>query len=339
MKSKKRKCCNNRKNRRTGEMVMKAILQNGYGSSEVLSIGEVNKPTIKENEILIRVHAASLNAGDVFSMRGTPYMIRFAVGFPKPKNYILGWDVAGKVEKVGKEVSNFKLGDKVYTSCESALAEYVSVEVGKVAMRPKNLTFAEAAAVPTAALTALQGIRDAGKVKKSQKVLINGASGGVGHFAVQIAKIFGAEVTGVCSTQKVDMVRSIGADHVIDYKKEDFTKDNERYDFIFDMVANHKFKELRHALKKEGLIQPNSGHGGVSYVLKAFALSPFNRQIGKMYLTKVTTKDLNVLKDMIEAGNVKPVMDKIYPFEDTPDAMAYLDRGDAKGKVVVKFVD
>lgn len=316
---------------------MKAIVQNGYGSSDVLSMAEVNKPTIKENEVLIKVHAVGLNAGDVFSMRGSPYMIRFSVGFPKPKNFILGWDVAGKVEKVGSEVSKFKVGDEVYASFESALAEFVSVDEGKVAIKPKNLTFLEAAAVPTAALTALQGLRNNDKVKSGQKVLINGASGGVGHFAVQIAKAFGAEVTGVCSTQKVDMVTSIGADHVIDYTKEDFTKGNERYDLIFDMVANHKFKHLRRALNKEGVVQPNSGHGGISYVLKAAFLAPFLRQQGSLYFTKVTAKDLNILKDMIEAGKVRPVLDTTYPLIDTPKAMAYLDKGHARGKVVIKM--
>lgn len=318
---------------------MKAIVQNAYGSSDVLKLAEVNKPVIKDNEVLIKVHAAGLNAGDIFSMRGTPYMIRFTVGFPKPKNFILGWDVAGKVEKVGKDVKRFKPGDEVYTSCQSAFAEYVSVEERKVAMKPKNLSFEEAAAVPTAGLTSLQGLRDKGKVKSGQKVLINGASGGVGHFAVQIAKVVGAEVTGVCSGKNKDMVLSIGANNVIDYTKQDFTKGEERYDLILDMVANHKFKDLRRALKKQGLVQPNSGHGGMSYVVKGFFLSLFMRRQGSLYLAKVTKKDLNVLKDLIEAGKIKPVIDKTYPFIDTPKAIAYLDKGHAKGKVVITMED
>jgi len=192
---------------------MKAIVQNDYGSPNVLKLKDVDKPEIKENGVLVRVHATALNAGDYFSMMGTPWLVRFTVGFPKPKNYILGWDVAGQVEAVGKQVEQYKPGDEVFGACSSAFAEYVSAAEDKLAIKPTNLTFEQAAAVPTAALTALQGLRDAGKVRPGQKVLINGASGGVGTFAVQIAKSFGAEVTGVCSTKNVDMVRSIGANH------------------------------------------------------------------------------------------------------------------------------
>ena len=314
---------------------MKAIVQNEYGSPDVLKLKEVDKPVVKENDVLVSVHAAALNAGDYFSMRGSPWLVRFTVGFPKPKNYILGWDVAGHVQAVGKNVKRFQPGDEVFASCNRALAEYACAAEDKFAMKPTNLTFEQAAAVPTAAITALQGLRDAGKVQPGQKVLINGASGGVGTFAVQIAKSFGAEVTGVCSTRNVDMVRSIGADHVIDYTQEDFTQSGQRYDLILDNVANRSFSDLRHALTPQGIIIPNSGHGGMGYVIKGFLLSPFMRQQGRMYLASSNNKDLVVLKELIEAGKVTPVIDRTYPLSDTPEAFRYLEEGHARGKVVI----
>ncbi len=314
---------------------MKAIVQNDYGSPNVLKLKEVDKPVIKGNDVLVRVHAAALNAGDYFSMRGSPWLARFSVGFPKPKNYILGWDVAGHVEAVGNKVTRFRPGDEVFTSCNATLAEYACASEDKLAMKPTNLTFEQAAAVPTAALTALQGLRDAGKVREGQKVLINGASGGVGAFAVQIAKSFGAEVTGVCSTKNVDMVRSIGADHVIDYTKTDFTKNGQRYDLILDNVANRSFSDLRRALTPQGIIIPNSGHGGMGYVFKAILLSPFMRQQGSMFFSTPNKKDLVILKELIESGKVTPVIDRTYPLSDTPEAFRYLEESHARGKVVI----
>ena len=314
---------------------MKAIVQNDYGSTNVLKLKEVENPVVKENDVLVSVSAAALNAGDVFSMRGSPWLARFSVGFPKPKNYILGWDMAGRVQAVGKKVTRFQPSDEVFASCSGTLAEYVCVAEDKLAMKPTNLTFEQAAAVPTAAITALQGLRDAGKVQPGQKVLINGASGGVGTFAVQIAKAFGAEVTGVCSTKNLDMVRSIGADHVIDYTQEDFTQRGRRYDLILDNVANHSFSDLRRALTPQGIIIPNSGHGGMGYVIKAFLLSPFMRQQGSMYLASSNNKDLVVLKELIEAGKVTPVIDRTYPLSDTPEAFRYLEEGHTRGKVVI----
>jgi NADPH:quinone reductase-like Zn-dependent oxidoreductase len=242
---------------------MKAIVQTEYGSSDVLKLKDLDKPVVKDNGVLVRVHAAAVNAGDYFSMIGSPWIVRMMVGFPKPKNYILGWDVAGHVEAVGKKVTRFQPGDEVYGSCNHTFAEYVSADANRFAMRPANLTFEQAAAVPTAALTALIGLRDAGKVQPGQNVLINGASGGVGTFAVQIAKSFGAEVTGVCSTKNTDMVRSIGADHVIDYTLEDFTQGGQRYDLILDNVASRSFSDLRRSLTPQGTIIPNSGHSGM----------------------------------------------------------------------------
>jgi NADPH:quinone reductase-like Zn-dependent oxidoreductase len=314
---------------------MKAIVQNAYGSPDVLTLKEVEAPTIKENEVLVRVHAAALNAGDYFSLRGSPWLVRFTVGFPKPKDYILGWDMAGRVVAVGDQVTQFRPGEEVFATCNATLAEYVCVAEDKLALKPTNLTFKQAAAVPTAALTALQGLRDVGKVQPGQQVLINGASGGVGTFAVQIAKALGAEVTGVCSTRNLEMVRSLGADHVVDYTQEDFTRSGKRYDLILDNVASRSFSDLRRALTPRGMIIPNSGHGGMGYVIKAFLLSPFMRQQGSMYLASPNNKDLVVLKEFIEAGVLTPVIDKTYPLCDTPEAFRYLEEEHARGKVVI----
>lgn len=316
---------------------MKAIVQNAYGSPDVLSLAEVARPSLKEDEVLVRVKAASLNAGDVFSVKGTPWLIRLTVGFPKPKNYILGWDMAGVIEAVGQKVTQFHPGDEVFSACNHALAEYVSVAEDKLALKPANLSFEQTAAIPTAALTALQGLRDVGKVRPGQQVLINGASGGVGTFAVQIAKAFGAEVTAVCSTRNMELVRSLGADHVIDYTREDFTTNDRKYDLILDNVANHSFSALRRALTPTGLIIPNSGHGGMSYVFKALVLSPFVRQIGRMYVAATNSKDLTALKELSEAGKVKPVIDRVYPLADTPEAFWYLEKEHARGKVVINL--
>ena len=314
---------------------MKAIVQNEYGSPTVLKLKEIDKPVVKDDEVLVSVHAAGVNAGDYFSMRGVPWVTRMVVGFPKPKNYILGWDVAGHVEAVGKNVTRFQPGDEVFASCNHTFAEYVSAAEDEFAMKPTNVTFEQAAAVPTAALTALQGLRDAGKVQPGQKVLINGASGGVGTFAVQIAKSFGAEVTGVCSTKNVDMVLSIGADHVIDYTKKDFTQSKQRYDLILDNVANHSLSDLRRALTPQGTIIPNSGHAGMGYVIKAFVLSVFMRQQGRPFISAPNHEDLVVLKKLIESGKVTPVIDRTYPLSETPEAMGYVGEGHARGKVVI----
>lgn len=314
---------------------MKAIVLNTYGSPDVLRLKEVDKPAIKENEILVKVQASALNAGDLFSMRGSPWLARFTVGFPRPQDYILGWDAAGRVEAVGAKVTRFGSGDEVFGCCNGAFAEYVCAGEDSFAPKPENLTFEQAAAVPTVAITALQGLRDVGKVQAGQKVLINGASGGVGTFAVQIAKAFGADVSGVCSTRNLEMVRSLGADHVIDYTKTDFTKEGRRYDLILDNAANHSFSDLRRALTPEGKIIPNSGHGGMGYVIKAYLLAPFLRQQGKMYLASPNHKDLVVLKEMIESGAIKPVIDKTYPLRETPQAMRHLEEEHARGKIVI----
>jgi NADPH:quinone reductase-like Zn-dependent oxidoreductase len=314
---------------------MKAIVQNGYGSPDVLAFKEVAKPAVKDDQVLVWVHAVSINAGDYFTMRGSPWLVRFSTGFPKPKDYILGWDMAGRVEAVGSAVTQFQPGDVVFGAVNGAFAEYVVAAAGKLALKPANLSFEQAAAVPTAGLTALQGLRDEGKVQPGQTVLINGAAGGVGTFAVQIAKALGAEVTGVCSTRNVEMVRSLGADHVVDYTREDFTRSGQRYDLILDNVGNRGFSDLRRALTPQGRIIPNSGHGGMSYVIKAFLLAPFMRQQDKPLFTTTNGKDLDVLRELIEAGKVTPVIDRTYPFAEIPPALGYAAEGHARGKVVI----
>jgi len=318
---------------------MKAIVQNAYGSSDVLKLKEIEKPVVKDNEVLIKVYATSINAGDYFSMRGTPWAARLSVGFPKPKDYILGWDVAGCVESVGEKVSSLKPGDPVFGTCMHTFAEYVCASPDVLAKKPDNLTFEQAAAVPTAALTALQGLRDMGKVYSGQKVLINGASGGVGSFAVQIAKALGAEVTGVCSTANLEMVRSIGADHIVDYTKEDFTKNGQQYDLILDQVGNRSLSDLRRALSPAGKIQPNTGHGGMTYVFKSAVLSLFMKKHGSLFVTKPNHDDLIVLKDFIESGKVRPVIDKTYPLSRIPEALACAEKGHVRGKVVITVAD
>jgi len=314
---------------------MKAIVQNDYGSSNALTLKEIDRPVVKDDDVLVKVHATSVNAGDYFTLNGSPWMIRFSAGFPKPKDYILGWDVAGRVEKVGKKVKRFKPGDEVFGSCEQAFAEYVTADEDKFAMKPSNLSFEEAATVPTAALTALQRLLSTGKLKKGQKVLINGASGGVGIFAVQIAKSFGAKVTGVCSGKNKDMVLSIGADDVIDYTKKDFADGKQHFDLILDNIGSRTFSDLKRSLTPDGIIIPNSGHAGMGYVIKAFAMAPFTRQIGKMEICKVNNKDLVKLKKLIESGKITTVIDKTYSLKDTPKAMGYAAKGHVKGKVAI----
>jgi NADPH:quinone reductase-like Zn-dependent oxidoreductase len=316
-------------------MPMKAIVQNRYGSPDVLELKQIDPPVVHDDDVLLHVVAASVNAGDVFTMRGSPWLVRFSAGFPGPKDYVLGWDAVGLVEAVGKNVTRFKLGDAVYCACGGAFAEYARAKQDTVALKPASLSFEQAAAVPTAGFTALKGLRDAGKVRPGQKVLINGASGGVGTFAVQIAKALGAEVTGVCSARNAEMVRALGADRVVDYAKEDFTRSGQRYDLILDNAGSRSFSDLRRALTPQGLILPNSGHGGMSYVLKAFALAPFMRQHASMFVAQPNGADMDALTELIEAGKVKPVVDRTYPLEDAPQAFRYLEEEHARGKVVL----
>jgi NADPH:quinone reductase-like Zn-dependent oxidoreductase len=314
---------------------MKAIVQNSYGSPDLLEFKEIDKPVVKDNEVLVRVHAAAIHSGDYFGVQGKPFVARFAVGFPKPKNYIPGFDVSGIVEATGKNVTMFKPGDEVFGACNGACAEYVCAKEDKFVTKPSKLTFEQAASIPTSAVAALQGLRDVGKVKSGQKVLINGASGGVGTFAVQIAKSLGAEVTGVCSARNVAMVQSIGADHVIDYTKEDFTQTGHGYDIILDNVANHSFSDYRRVLNPKGKFLPNSGNAGMGFIFKAFILSLFMRKQGGLFIAIPKNKDLVDLKELAESGKLNPIIDRTYPLYKTPEAMAYIGEGHAQGKVVI----
>jgi len=323
---------------------MKAIVHCEYGGPEVLTVEDVEKPTPADNQVLVKVRAASVNPLDL-TIRG-PWLIRPILGMRKPKDTRLGVDYAGIVEAVGKNVTNFKPGDEVFGGKNGALAQYVSVLADRaVVLKPSNMSFEQAATVPVAAITALQGLRDKGKIQSGQKVLINGASGGVGTCAVQIAKSFGTEVTGVCSTRNLDMVRSIGADHVIDYTKEDFTKGKQRYDLIFDLVGNHSFSERRRILNPNGICVM-AGIGGAGWhdgmamrlagELNAYVRSRFVSQKFISYIAQFNKKDMMVLADLMQSGKMTPAIDKTYKFTEVPAALSYLEQGHARGKVVVR---
>ena len=324
---------------------MKAIVYCDYGVPN-LKFQEIEKPTPADDQLLVKVRAASVNPLDWHFVEGTPYFMRLmGVGLRKPKDTRLGVDFAGTVEAVGKNVTKFKPGDEVFGGRTGAFAEYVCVREGRaVALKPANITFEQAASVPIAAITALQGVRDKGKVQPGQKVLINGASGGVGTFAVQIAKAAGADVTGVCSTRNLDMVRSLGADHVIDYTKEDFTKGDQRYDVILDNVANHSLSECRRALNPDGRYVLIGGGGanegrwlgpGLTQAFNAMVLSKFVSQKMGMMLGDLNQKDLTALADLMESGKVTPVIDRTYKLSELPQAIEYLEQGHARGKVVI----
>ena len=322
---------------------MKAIVQNRYGSPDVvLQLQDIGKPVVRDDEVLVRVHAAAVNVDNWVLVRGLPYIVRMASGLLKPKNGVPGTDVAGHVEAIGKNVTQFQSGDEVFGWCEGAFAEYACAGESNFVPKPDDLTFEQAGAVGVSAFTALQLLRDQGKVQPGQKVLINGASGGVGTFAVQIAKSLGADVTGVCSTRNVDRVRSIGADHVIDYTQEDFTQSGQRYDFILDNVGNHSLPDCRRALTPKGTFQPNSGGhssgrwiGPMGRVVKALVVSLFVRQQLRPFLSTNNKADLVVLKELIETGKVRPVIDRTYPLSETPEAIGYVGEGHACGKVVI----
>jgi NADPH:quinone reductase-like Zn-dependent oxidoreductase len=316
---------------------MKAIVYHNYGSPDVLKCEDIEKPTAADNEVLIKVRAASVNPLDWHLMRGKPYLVRIMAGPLKPKATRLGVDVAGQVEAVGRNVRQFKPGDEVFGACRGAFAEYVCAIEDRLALKPANISFEDAAAVPVAAISALQGLRDKGRIQRGQKVLVDGASGGVGTFAVQIAKSFGADVTAVCSARNVETARSIGADHVIDYTREDFTQSGQRYDLILAANARHSIFDYRRALSRDG-VYAIVGGGGVQ-MLQAMLLGPLLSLIGskKMCLVpaKINKKDLVLLKDLLETGKVVPIIDRRYPLSDVAEALGYLGEGHAKGKVVI----
>src|SRR6266446_6667491 len=323
---------------------MKAIVYCDYGLTN-LKLEDIEKPTPNDDQILVKVRAASINPYDWHFIEGTPKIMRMmGVGLRKPKDTRLGVDFAGTVEAVGKNVTNFKPGDEVFGGKGGAFAEYVCPRANRaIALKPANITFEQAASVNIAGITALQGLRDKGKVQPGQKVLINGASGGVGTFAVQIAKSFGADVTGVCSARNADLVRSLGADHVIDYAKEDFTKGEQRYDAILDNVANHSLSECRRVLTPKGKYVMIGGGGAneqgflgvMARPLKAMILSPFISQQMGMMMADANQKDLTVLADMMQTGKLKPVIDRTYKLDQVPDAIRYLEEGHARGKVII----
>lgn len=322
---------------------MKAIVQSSYGAPEdVLEFTEIDKPVVRDDEVLVRVRAVGANPYDWRTMRGDPYLVRIARGLPRPRRpIVMGSDMAGHVEAVGKDVTKFLPGDEVYGEVDSGgLAEYISFPERKLALKPVNLTFEEAAAVPMAAITALQALRNRGRIKAGQSVLINGASGGIGTFAVQLAKAFGAQVTGVCSTRNLDLVRSIGADHVIDYTEQDFTRAEQRYDLILDTVGNHSVAAFRRALVRKGTLVVTGGGGGrllgpASQVLKVLLVSPFVRQRLVGVFGAPNSEDLDFLTDLIEAGQVTPVIDRTYAWHHVPEAMRYLETRHTRGKVVI----
>jgi NADPH:quinone reductase-like Zn-dependent oxidoreductase len=324
---------------------MKAVRNCEYGSPDVLKIDAVEKPVPDDDQILVKVRANSINAADGHGLRGG-YLPRLFGGLRKPKETRFGIDYAGTVEAVGRNVTQFKPGDEVFGAKNGAVAEYLCARADRgVVLKPTNISFEQAAAVPVAAITALQGLRDKGKIQAGQKVLINGASGGVGTFAVQIAKVLGAEVTGVCSTRNLEMVRSIGADHVIDYTKENFTKGAQRYDVIYDLVGNHSFSDRRRVLQPNGIcVLAGVGGSGSSDgqmgprllgMLRALAGSPFVSQRFVFYIAQINKPDLQLLSDLMQSGKITPVIDRQYKVDETVEAVRYLEQGRARGKVVI----
>jgi NADPH:quinone reductase-like Zn-dependent oxidoreductase len=321
---------------------MKAMIRDAYGPPDVLELREIDKPEIADDEVLVRVHAAGVGRDVWHVMRGLPYPIRLAgYGFRAPKNPVIGSDMAGVVEAVGKNVRRFLPRDEVFGIGNGSYAEYVCAREDKLAHKPINLTFEQAAVIAIMGSTALQALRDHGKVRPGQEVLIIGASGGVGTYAVQIAKAFGTHVTGVCSTKKVEMVRSIGADHVIDYTREDFAEGDQRYDVILDIGGNSTLAHLRRALTQQGTLVIIGGEGsgrwlgGTDRQLRAMILSPFVGQKLGTFVNKENHEDLIVLKELIESGKVTPVIDRTYPLAEVPEAIRYLEQGHARGKVVI----
>lgn len=318
------------------ERLMKAIVRTKYGPPVALQFMEVEKPTAKDHEALIKVRAASLNPLDLFTMRGAP-LLRLIPGVRTPKDQRIGVDVAGQVEAVGRNVTQFRAGDEVFGVARGAFAEYACATEDKLALKPANISFEEAAAVPVAGVTVLQGLRDKGQIRRGQKVVVDGASGGVGTFAVQIAKAFEAEVTAVCSTRNVDAARSIGADHVIDYTREDFTQSGQRYDLILGSNAHHSIFDYRRALNPSGIYVVAGG--GLARIFQAILLAPLLSRMGRkktrFFIAKINHKDLLVLKGLLETGKVVPVIDRRYPLSSAAEDLRYLEQRHARGKIVL----
>jgi NADPH:quinone reductase-like Zn-dependent oxidoreductase len=327
----------------TGELeehVMKAIVQMKYGSPDVLELQDIDTPVVKDDEVLVRVRAAAVNIGDWHLLRGVPYIMRLGIGVRRPRRKIPGVDIAGQVEAIGRDVKQLQPGDEVFGWGKGAFADNACAAESNLLPKPANLTFEQSAAVGDSAFTALNAVRDQGKVGPGQRVLINGASGGVGTFAVQIAKAFGANVTGVCSTKNVDLVRSIGADQVMDYTKDDFTQTDQGYDVILDMVGNRSLSDCRRALTPRGTYVvvgvANLGRWlGLSRQAKVLLCSPFVRQRMRVFIVKHNSDDLAVLKELVEAGTVAPVIDRRYTLSEVADALRHQGEGHAQGKIVI----
>jgi NADPH:quinone reductase-like Zn-dependent oxidoreductase len=319
---------------------MKAIVHERYGRPEVLELRDVDMPVVDNDQVLVRVHASSVNPVEWYGVTG-PYFARIGNGLRRPKSTSVGADLAGRVEAVGRDVKNFQPGDEVFGTGAGAWAEYACARAARIGRKPANLSFEEAAAVPIAAITALQALRDKGQIQPGQRVLINGASGGVGPFAVQLAKAFGAEVTAVCSTRNVDMVRSLGADRVVDYTQEDFTRRAERHDLMLDIAGSRSFFAFRRALTAEAIVvlvggpMTYRGLGPLPHLAKTFVASKGRSQTVTFFVAKITTEDLGFLQELLEAGKVRPVVDRRYELSEAPEALRYLGEGHARGKVVI----
>ena len=320
--------------------MMKAIVRDTYGSPDVLELAEVEKPELPDDRILVRVHAASVARGDWYALTGI-YVGRAEMGLRKPKSRLMGGDFAGTIEAVGREVTDFQPGDEVFGARSGALAEYVAARTTAVALKPADVTFEEAAAVATSAITALQGLRDKGRLQPGQKVLINGASGGVGTFAVQIAKALGADVTAVCSTRNVDLVRSLGADHVVDYMRDDFTRSDERYDLLFDNAGSRSWRECKRVLKPHATVVLVGGQmgsrlfGPMGHVIRMRVASMFSSRKAGFFIAKFNKADMEILRELLEDGKVKPVVDRRYQLSEVADAFRYMGEGHTQGKVVI----
>jgi NADPH:quinone reductase-like Zn-dependent oxidoreductase len=322
------------------ETTMEAIVQDRYGDLDVLEFMDIDTPVVNADAVLVRVHAAAVGKGDWLTVKGLPYVARMRYGLPRPKHPVPGFDVAGRIEAVGNNVTQLQPGDAVFGWCDGAFAEYASVPQAQLVLKPTNLTFEQAPAVPISGFAALQALRDAGGVQPGQQVVIIGASGGVGSFAVQLAKAFGAQVTGVCSTKNADLVRSIGADHVIDYTQEDFTRTGQRYDLILEMAGNRSLSDLRRALTPKGTLVLVGGSGGRWFMgtgrtLRAVLVSPFVGQRLRSFFSKPKREDLVVLKELLEAGKVTPVIDRTFPLSETAEAIRYVGERSTQGKTVI----
>lgn len=316
---------------------MKAIVMNNYGGPEVIELQDIPMPQVGPGQILVKIQRSSLNAGDYFTMMGSPWLVKFTVGFPRPKNHVLGWDFSGTVEALGEGVASFAPGQRVFGAGTGALAQYIVVDQTSVHVLPDSCSFDWGAALPTAGVTAYKILGQRSGIGPGSKLLINGATGGVGTFAVQIGKLMGAEVSAVSGSHSIHMLESLGVDHIIDYTKERYIDRNKRYDCIFDNVCNFSFRQNRRVLSPEGVHIPNTGLRGMGYVIRSMIISSFNKRVGKMLVAEADTESLSYLAQQLEQGNLKVVIDRSYPMEETGQAFSYMITEHAKGKVIIQI--